>query len=105
MLGLSLLWYVPRMTSSHTYQPPHLVDTAPLAVQYELMTRAILGFIAAGHMSLVLRYSQKLLRLIRIYNRLTGANSLVRRKLDMLGNSAWRRAVLRQLGGRERLRR
>ena len=93
------------MTLSHTYQPPHLVDTAPLAVQYELMTRAILGFIAAGHIALVLRYSQKLLRLIRVYNRLTGANVLVRRKRDMLSNSGWRRAVLRQLGGRERLRR
>ena len=93
------------MTLSHTYQPPHLVDTAPLAVQYELMTKAILALIAAGHMALVLRYSQKLLRLIRVYNRLTGANVLVRRKRDMLGNSGWRRAVLRQLGGRERLRR
>ena len=93
------------MTLSHTYQPPHIIDTAPLAVQYELMTHAILALIAAGHMALVLRYSQKLLRLIRVYNRLTGANVLVRRKRDMLGNSGWRRAVLRQLGGRERLRR
>ena len=93
------------MTFVHTYPSPRLIDTAPLAVRYEVLTQAILAFIAAGHMGLVLRYSQKLLRVIRVHNRLTGANILVRRKRDMLYNSAWRRRVLWGLGGRERLRR
>ena len=93
------------MTSAHTYQPPHLIDTAPLSARCDYLTQAILAFIAAGHMGLVLRYSQKLLRVIRVHNRLTGANILLRRKRDMLYNSAWRRRVLWGLGGRERLRR
>ena len=93
------------MISSHTYHPPQLIDTAPLAARYAFMIQAILAFIAAGHMGLVLRYSEKLLRVLRVHNRLTGANVLVRRKRDMLFNSAWRRRVLWGLGGREKLRR
>ena len=93
------------MTIAQTYPSPHLIDTAPLSARCDYLTQAILAYITAGHMGLVLRYSQKLLRLIRVHNRLTGANILVRRKRDMLRNSAWRRRVLWGLGGREKLRR
>lgn len=93
------------MTFAHTYPSPRPIDTAPLSARCDYLTQAILAYIAAGHMGLVLRYSQKLLRLIRVHNRLTGANILVRRKRDMLYNSAWRRRVLWGLGGRETLRR
>ena len=93
------------MTSAHTYHPSHLIDTAPLSARCDYLTQAILAFIAAGHMGLILRYSQKLLRVIRVHNRLTGANVLMRRKRDMLYNSAWRRRVLWGLGGRKKLRR
>lgn len=90
-------------TASLTYFPPHLIDTAPLLARYAVLTQAIHAFITAGRMSLVLRYSQKAARLVRVLGRLSGANVLTRRKLDMLVDKAWRERVLRNLGGVRKL--
>ncbi|WP_154813591.1 hypothetical protein [Hellea balneolensis] len=46
-----------------------------------------------------MRYTSKLLRVIRAYARFDGANIMMRLKLDMLCNRAWRQAVLRNLNG------
>ena len=93
------------MRTAQIYQPPHLIDTAPLVARYNYINEAILAFIAAGHMLLVVRYTYKLLQVIRAYARFDGANIMMRLKLDMLCNRAWRQAVLRDLGGLETLRR
>jgi len=44
------------MRTAQIYQPPHLIDTAPLVARYNYLNEAILAFITAGHMLLVVRY-------------------------------------------------
>lgn len=90
-------------TASLTYPPPRLIDTAPLAARYDVLTRAILAFIAAGQMSRVLRLSRKVVRLVRVFTALERENVLLRRKLAMLTDKSWRERVLKDLGGLRKL--
>jgi len=91
-------------TAAQTYSPPHLIDTAPLALRYQVMIASLLAFIAAGRHGDVLSYSFKILRLVRVFTRFEAQNILTKRKLEMLCNSAWRDRVLRELGGMRKLR-
>ena len=75
------------MGTAQIYQPPQIIDTAPLVARYNYLNEAILAFIATGHMLLVVRYTYKLLRVIRAYARFDGANIMMRLKLDMLCRS------------------
>ena len=90
-------------TAAQTYSPPHLIDTAPLALRYQVMIASLLAFMAAGRHRDVLSYSFKILRLVRVFTRFEAQNILTKRKLEMLCNSAWRDRVLRELGGMRKL--
>ena len=90
-------------TAAQTYSPPHLIDTAPLALRYQVMIASLFAFIAAGRHGDVLLYSRKVLRLVRVFTRFEAQNILTKRKLEMLCNSAWRDRVLRELGGIRKL--
>ena len=91
-------------TAAQTYSPPHLIDTAPLALRYQVMIASLFAFMAAGRHGDVLLYSRKVLRLVRVFTRFEAQNVLTKRKLEMLCNSAWRDRVLRELGGMRKLR-
>ena len=90
-------------TAAQTYSPPHLIDTAPLALRYQVMIASLFAFMAAGRHRDVLSYSFKILRLVRVFTRFEAQNILTKRKLEMLCNSAWRDRVLRELGGMRKL--
>ena len=90
-------------TATFTYTPPHLIDTAPLALRYQVMIASLLAFMAAGRHRDVLSYSFKILRLVRVFTQFEAQNVLTKRKLEMLCNSAWRERVLRELGGMRKL--
>jgi len=90
-------------TATFTYSPPHLIDTAPLALRYQVMIASLFAFMAAGRHRDVLSYSFKILRLVRVFTRFEAQNILTKRKLEMLCNSAWRDRVLRELGGMRKL--
>ena len=90
-------------TAAQTYSPPHLIDTAPLALRYQVMIASLLAFMAAGRHRDVLSYSFKILRLVRVFTRFEAQNILTKRKLEMLCNSAWQDRVLRELGGMRKL--
>jgi len=90
-------------TTSLTYYPQYFIDTAPLAARYEVLTQAVLSFIAVGQFGRMLKSSQTLVRLVRVFTRLEAQNALLARKLDMLANKTWRERVLRGLGGLRKL--
>jgi len=90
-------------TASLTYQTPHYIDTAPLAARYEIMVAAILACLEVGRLGDMLRYTHKVVRLVRVFTRLEAQNVLTRRKLDMLIDKPWRERVLRELGGLRKL--
>jgi len=90
-------------TAAQTYSPPHLIDTAPLALRYQVMIASLFAFMAAERHRDVLSYSFKILRLVRVFTRFEAQNILTKRKLEMLCNSAWRDRVLRELGGMRKL--
>lgn len=90
-------------TASLTHPPLRLIDTAPLAARYAVLTQAIFAFIAAGRMGRVLRLSQKVVRLVRVFASLERENVLLRHKLEMLTDKSWRERVLRELGGLRKL--
>ena len=81
-------------TATFTYSPPHIIDTAPLAARYAVLTASIFAFIATGRHGEVLLYSRKLLRLVRVFTRFEAQNILTRRKLEMLANAPWRELSL-----------
>lgn len=85
-----------------TYPHQHFIDIAPLAARYEVLAWSVLTYLAAGQYKLMLRYSYKLLRLVKVYTRLDAQNILLRRKLEMLSHVPWRERVLRELGGLRR---
>jgi len=96
--------YVLRMkTASLTYQTPYYIDTAPLAVRYEIMVTAIMACLEVGRLADMLRYTHKVVRLVRVFTKLEAQNVLTRRKLDMLIQKPWRERVLKELGGLRKL--
>jgi len=96
--------YGERMKTCSDIPTYHYFDTAPLAARYNIICDAIMAFIAAGRMVDMLRYSHKLVRLVRLFTKLETRNSLLKRKLEMLAHKPWRERVLKELGGVRLLR-
>jgi len=91
-------------TATSTLPKYSFIDTAPLAARYELLCASMMMFIEAGQMARVLRLTHKVRRLVRAFTQLDRHNRLLRLKLDMLSNAAWRERVLRELGGLRKLK-
>jgi len=91
-------------TASLTYPSYHFIDTAPLAARFEVLSQAVLTFLAAGQFGLVLKSTQKVRRLVRVFTRLEAHNHLLARKLEMLSHGPWRDRVLKDLGGLRKLK-
>jgi len=81
----------------------HYIDTAPLAARYDVICAAIMAFLEAGRLADMLRYSHKVVRLVRLFTKLEAQNSLLKRKLEMLSHKPWRERVLKELGGVRKL--
>jgi hypothetical protein len=90
-------------TATLTYPIPHFIDLTPLSARFDFLTRAVLILIDAGQLRLAHRCSQKIVRLVREFSKLSTRNILLARKLDMLSDAPWRARVLTQLGGLKRL--
>ncbi len=91
-------------TAILTYPQHHFVDITPLTARYMVLTQSILTFLTAGCLRDVMRATQKVRRLIRLYSRLDTQNRLWARKLEMLSDRGWRERVLRDLGGLRKLK-
>jgi len=89
-----------------TFSSPqhHFIDLAPLSARYEVLTHAVLTYLAAGQLGLMLRYSRKVLRLVQVFTKLEAQNILLTRKREMLSHAPWRERVLKELGGLRRLK-
>ena len=89
-----------------TFSSPqhHFIDLAPLSARYEVLTHAVLTYLAAGQLGLMLRYSRKVLRLVQVFTKLEAQNILLTRKREMLSYAPWRERVLKELGGLRRLK-
>jgi len=87
-----------------TYPIHHLIDLAPFAARYEVMTMAMLALLEAGRLKDVLRITHKVTRLIRTLTKLDTHNIHVKRKLEMLSHKPWRDLVLKELGGMRKLK-
>lgn len=90
-------------TASFTYPQQHFIDTEPFALRYAVLTQAVLAYLAAGQLGRMLKTTQTILRLVRVFARVDAHNILLRRKLAMLANRAWRERVLSDLGGMRKL--
>ena len=91
-------------TASPTFSL-QFIDTAPLAVRFEILMASLMGFLAAGRYRDVLRYSYKVGRLVRVFTKLEAHNARLSRKLEMLAHRPWRELVVKELGGLKRLKR
>ena len=97
--------YVRRMkTSSSTPPAYHFIDIAPLAARFDVLMASIMVFIDAGRMLPLIRVTQDVRQLVRHVKQFEAHNYLLTRKLDMLLDPAWRRRVLKELGGMRRLK-
>ena len=97
--------YVRRMkTSSSTPPAYHFIDIAPLAARFDMLMASIMVFIDAGRMLPLIRVTQDVRQLVRHVKQFEAHNYLLTRKLDMLLDPAWRRRVLKELGGMRRLK-
>ena len=64
----------------------------------------MLAFTLAGQYLQSLRAAKKIMRLVRVADRLEAHNDQLKRKLDMLSHKPWREKVLKDLGGLRKLK-
>ena len=82
----------------------HYIDITPLVTRFDILMASVLAFIAAGQMLGAAKLTQKIRRIVRLAGKLEMQNVLLKRKLEMLMDKDWRERVLKQLGGKRRLK-
>ena len=92
---------------TYFYLPPtslKYIDAKPLEARYLALIALIKTYIDIGRHREMERASYRMARTIKAYIKVLTHNDLLTRKLDMLASPIWRKRVLKDLGGLQKLK-